>query len=522
MARVKGDAVKNELGQDELGPAELAVRETSIPGLLVLQLPVHLDGRGWFKENWQRAKMTALGLPDFEPVQNNVSFNAAVGVTRGVHAEPWDKLVSVSAGRVFGAWVDLRSGPTFGRVETVEIGPDTAVFVPYGVGNSFQTLHAGTAYSYLVNDHWSAAKRAEYTFVNLADPDLGIAWPVPLEQAELSAADRAHPLLRDVVPMAGRSVAGDSATRGLRAADPLPTRSRAESFDATRVLVLGSGGQLGRALRDALPGARFFTRRELDLSDPAAVAALDLAALNVDTVINAAAYTAVDAAETIEGRRQAWTVNVEAVSALVAACRRAGARLVQVSTDYVFDGTVTEHDESEPLSPLGVYGQTKAAGDALVASLAEHYIVRTSWVVGHGRNFVATMASLAARGIAPGVVDDQYGRLTFADDLAAGIVHLLGGGATAHPAEAGIYNLTNDGPVQTWAEIARQVFAGVGADPAAISPLSTAEYGRGKALAPRPVHSALSLTKITAAGFAPRPASVALAAYLATYGSQFT
>lgn len=88
---------------------ELTVTPTGIPGLLILDLPLHGDARGWFKENWQRAKMVALGLPDFEPVQNNMSFNDAAGVTRGFHAEPWDKLVSLATGRIFGAWVDRKS-----------------------------------------------------------------------------------------------------------------------------------------------------------------------------------------------------------------------------------------------------------------------------------------------------------------------------------------------------------------------------------------------------------------------------
>ncbi|HEY8589409.1 MAG TPA: dTDP-4-dehydrorhamnose 3,5-epimerase, partial [Naasia sp.] len=167
------------------------MRPTPIPGLLVVDLPVHGDARGWFKENWQRQKMVAAGLPDFHPVQNNVSYNEKVGTTRGIHAEPWDKYVSVVSGRVFGAWVDLRAGASFGAVFTVEIDPGTAVFVPRGVGNAFQTLEPGTVYSYLVNDHWSA--NAEYTFLNLADETAGIAWPVPLADAELSDKDRAHP-----------------------------------------------------------------------------------------------------------------------------------------------------------------------------------------------------------------------------------------------------------------------------------------------------------------------------------------
>ena len=160
---------------------ELSVETTPIEGLLVVHLPVHGDNRGWFKENWQRQKMTALGLPDFGPVQQNVSFNLEPGATRGLHAEPWEKFVSVATGRVFGAWVDLREGPDFGRSFSLEVTPEVAVFVPRGVANGYQTLEPETGYVYLVNDHWSAEKRELYSFVNLADPTVDIPWPLPLE-----------------------------------------------------------------------------------------------------------------------------------------------------------------------------------------------------------------------------------------------------------------------------------------------------------------------------------------------------
>ncbi len=125
----------------------------------MLRLDLREDARGWFKENWQREKMVALGLPDFGPVQNNMSFNAKRGTTRGIHTEPWDKFVSVANGRAFGAWVDMREGDSFGAVFTVELDPATAVFVPRGVGNSYQTLEDGVTYSYLVNEHWRPATR---------------------------------------------------------------------------------------------------------------------------------------------------------------------------------------------------------------------------------------------------------------------------------------------------------------------------------------------------------------------------
>jgi dTDP-4-dehydrorhamnose 3,5-epimerase len=179
----------------------LKLTEATIPGVLVMDLPVHGDNRGWFKENWQREKMVGLGLPDFAPVQNNISFNRTIGTTRGIHAEPWDKYISVATGSVFGAWVDLRAGESFGTVFTTIIDPSRAIFIPRGVGNSFQTLEENTAYSYLVNDHWSEHAQNQYTFLNLADETADIPWPIALTDAELSDKDQQHPRLAEVVPM---------------------------------------------------------------------------------------------------------------------------------------------------------------------------------------------------------------------------------------------------------------------------------------------------------------------------------
>jgi dTDP-4-dehydrorhamnose 3,5-epimerase len=177
----------------------LKVTESPIPGLFVVDLVVHGDNRGWFKENYQKEKMEALGLPSFEVIQNNFSFNVERGVTRGLHAEPWEKFISVANGKVFGAWVDLREGDTFGKVFTTEITPDKAIFVPRGVANGYQTLEENITYTYLVNEHWSP--EATYTFVNLFDRSLNIEWPIPQDQATTSDKDQAHPLLENVVPM---------------------------------------------------------------------------------------------------------------------------------------------------------------------------------------------------------------------------------------------------------------------------------------------------------------------------------
>lgn len=178
---------------------ELTVTETPIPGLYVITLPVHGDNRGWFKENYQKAKMEALGLPTFEAVQNNFSYNDTAGATRGLHAEPWEKFISLANGRVFCAWVDLRAGESFGRTFTIELNPGIAVFIPRGVANGYQTLEDNVTYTYLVNAHWSP--EVKYVAVNLFDPALDIAWPIPQDQAVVSEKDLANPLLTDVNPL---------------------------------------------------------------------------------------------------------------------------------------------------------------------------------------------------------------------------------------------------------------------------------------------------------------------------------
>ncbi|MFE6963804.1 dTDP-4-dehydrorhamnose reductase [Agromyces sp. NPDC057679] len=456
--------------------------ETPIPGLTVWELPVHGDNRGWFKENWQREKMIAHGLEDFEPVQNNISFNDAVGSTRGIHAEPWDKWVSVATGRIFGAWVDLREGPTFGTVFTTEIDPSRAIFVPRGVGNAYQSLEPDTAYTYLVNDHWSPD--AEYTFLNLADETAAVPWPIPLSEAELSAKDLAHPRLADITPVPPR-----------------------------KILVLGADGQLGKALRAEYGDSdhvEFAAREDLDLASPELHEARRWR--DYDAIVNAAAFTSVDLAETPAGRRDAWAANVTGVAALAKISAEHGITLVHVSSDYVFDGALERpYREDDAISPLGVYGQTKAAGDSVVSAVPRHYILRTSWVIGEGRNFVSTMASLAERGVRPSVVSDQIGRLTFTDDLARGIRHLL----EARPA-FGVYNLTGGGEPMSWADIARRVFALLGNDPANVTDVATDEYfaAATEPVAPRPRNSVLDLTKIEATEFTVSSAADSLARYL--------
>ncbi|MDR0946075.1 MAG: bifunctional dTDP-4-dehydrorhamnose 3,5-epimerase family protein/NAD(P)-dependent oxidoreductase, partial [Bifidobacteriaceae bacterium] len=337
---------------------------------------------------------------------------------------------------------------------------------------------------YLVNDHWSPD--ATYSMLNQADPTVAIPWPIPLDQATVSEKDKKHPFLPDVTPLAPR-----------------------------KTLIVGCNGQLGRALHAQLGNSPFYEYVDIDTFDIAAPDGLEAARhwAGYQAIVNAAAYTAVDRAETPDGRRAAWQANVKGFANLAAVAAAHGLTLVHVSSDYVFDGTATRpYTESDPFCPISVYGQTKAAGDAIVGAVPRHYVVRTSWVIGDGKNFVRTMASLAARGIKPTVVDDQVGRLTFTRDLAAGIVHLLTSGAPY-----GTYNLTCEGPTQSWAQIAARVFELLGHSPDEVTPVTTAAYYAGQAgpIAPRPASSALDLSKIERAGFTPTDGDAALRAHVA-------
>lgn len=276
------------------------------------------------------------------------------------------------------------------------------------------------------------------------------------------------------------------------------------------VVVLGAGGQLGRALQQEFPDAVALDRTALDLADGDAIARYDWT--GADVVLNAAAYTQVDAAEDPANLATVRAVNVDAIGSLADAAQRSGFTLVHVSSEYVFDGTYSGPiPEDLSPSPLSVYGQSKAEGDSHAARAERHYLIRTTWVVGEGQNFVRTMASLADRGVSPAVVDDQIGRPTFTADLAAGIRHLL---ETAAP--FGTYNLTCTGEPASWADVAAAVYVACGHRADEVRRVSTADYFADKPRAARrPLNSVLDLAKLSATGFRPRNWDTALTEYLA-------
>ncbi|UJD06544.1 MAG: NAD(P)-dependent oxidoreductase [Candidatus Nanosynbacter sp. HMT-348_TM7c-JB] len=266
-------------------------------------------------------------------------------------------------------------------------------------------------------------------------------------------------------------------------------------MNSNNIFIVGANGQLGRALRQQYPEARFADIDEMDITDRQSVESFDWSGISI--VLNAAAFTNVDGAETPEGRVAAWKVNASAVANLTRVCRTHNMTLVHISSDYVFDGTKEPHFENEDFSPLSVYGASKAAGDLLVEQLDNFYLLRTTWVIGEGKNFVRTMLGLAEKNISPTVVHDQIGRLTFTRELVRIIDHLL-----STQAPFGTYNATNDGPLESWADITRRIFELAGRNDLTVTNTTTAEYFAGKdGIAPRPLGSDMSLDKLHSTGF---------------------
>ena len=277
---------------------------------------------------------------------------------------------------------------------------------------------------------------------------------------------------------------------------------------ADRIVITGAGGQVGRYLsaeagRKSLD-ALALTSAQWDITDADAAARIVAPG---DVVVNCAAYTAVDAAEADPERAHA--VNAAGPGVIAQACATAGARMIHISTDYVFsgafDGVPRPYDVDDATGPLSVYGKTKLAGERAVhAALPDAHVVRTAWVyTGDGTDFVGTMLRLAAGGDTVDMVVDQIGSPTYVADLVTALLEIAG-----RPTAPPLLHIANDGAASRF-EQARAVFDGVGADPDRVRPVSSEDAPRPAA---RPPYSALSGRAATAAGLAPlRPWREALA-----------
>lgn len=278
-------------------------------------------------------------------------------------------------------------------------------------------------------------------------------------------------------------------------------------MDDSSFLITGANGQLGRALKAKYTNAIAADKEVLDITNKKLLNEYNWDQIKV--IINAAAFTKVDEAELSDGKKQAWAVNSIGVANLANIAINKDITIIHFSTEYIFDGTKSPHLEDELASPICVYGKSKAAGEQYVFSVPKHYLIRTSWMIGDGKNFVRTMIDLGKKGVSPKVVDDQIGRLTFTDELVRAIDHLL-----SINAPYGVYNVTNEGQPVSWATVASNIFSAAGYHQT-IMRVTSEEYFADKShYAKRPLQSTLSLDKIEATGFKPVDWQVDLRKYI--------
>lgn len=442
----------------------LSVKDLPIRGMKIIQLDRRIDERGWFEETWNSEKFSELGIFNFFPVQANTSFNLDIGITRGMHAEPWSKLITIVSGSAFCAWVDLRDGPSYMKTYWINVTPGMSIFIPEGVANGYQTTSTNTVYSYLVDGYWS--EKVAYKKLNAFDPRLKIIWPLGQEESKLSPADLALPKV-----------------------GPLP------KFEERPLVILGHQGQVGGALHSRFPFAKTLAKTEIEkaLIENSLEELIPFGA----TVINAAAYTNVDDSESPLGRSHAMKSNFYLVESLAKAVNKADGTLVHISSDFVFDGSKKgAYSETDDANPLNSYGHSKLLGDFAAIQAKKHLVFRVSGVYGNGSNFVRTIAQRAFKGMSCSVINDSMFRPTSALNLAELIESALMANVPF-----GIYNFTDGGQPISWFDLARKIYGHLGVSEDLVLPISSANYRKSHPeSATRPSNSVLDLSKVSSLG----------------------
>lgn len=435
-----------------------------IPGLRLIEYKSFSDSRGSFAEVWNQADFEALNLPFLNPKQANVAVSEKKGVTRGLHAEPWDKLIWVTKGKVFCVWLDLREGKSYGRTETKVIQPGTAVWIPRGVANGYQTIENETIYNYLTNGIWRP--NTDYLSVNLGSAKR-ISWPISLDRAIVSEKDLGAPFA-----------------------------SRETIADNSRFVIFGSDGRLGRALSSSIPNAQKLTGREIR-----GLSYEELARLvpRGSFLINCVGMTNVDLAESPEGFRDATAANNFWVSDLASVANETDSTLIHFSSDYVFNGSKdSPYSENDPLLPISKYGLSKALGDYAAQRANKLFLFRISWLLDQEQfDFVPQIVRRLQAGSGLRVVNDQIGRPTFPQDIVEAVDHVA---KTSPP--YGTYNLTGKGEKTSWLKLALEIATILDLDANLITPVAASEYFQGQEFyAERPKNSVLDTSKLNATGF---------------------
>lgn len=443
----------------------MQVTKTEIEDVLIIEPRVFGDHRGWFTETFSKKAFKEKGIQiDF--VQDNHSFSAQKGTLRGLHFQKnpksQAKLIRCTKGKILDVAVDLRRGSaTYKQWIAVELSEDNKkqILVPKGFAHAFLALTGDVEVQYKVDEYYAPECDRSIRF---DDPEIGIEWGI--DAPILSEKDLNAPLLKD-----------------------------SDAEFSIKVLVTGANGQLGYDLAKSLKKRHIdvveSTRKDFDITDKENTKEFVLRA-NPDVIIHCAAYTAVDQAE--DEKELCYSVNVDGTRNVAEAAKEVNAKLVYVSTDYVFDGTGKDpYPENKNTNPVNYYGYTKEQGEKIVRELIDKYfIVRTSWLYGsNGTNFVKTMMRLTETRREISVVSDQVGAPTYTKDLANFITDLI------QTDKFGVYHGVNEGYC-SWYEFAKAIFEKTKTQ-ITTNPVETSGY---PTKAKRPLNSRLSKDNTDKAG----------------------
>ena len=459
--------------------------ETELKDCFILEPKRFGDNRGYFS-SVTNFDIQSLGFNDINQISNSMSNK---GIVRGLHfqKEPYcqAKVVRCHQGAVLDVVVDVRKGsPTYGKSIAVELTPENGrmLYVPRGFAHGFVSLKDNTLFEYYVDNKYMPSYEDGILW---NDPDLGINWDEIFKKYDIK-----EPILseKDKVRL------------------PLKDTKIDFNYEPKKFLVTGVKGQLG-----------YDIVRELHKRGEYNILALDLPELDItneqdvhrvineykpDVIFHCAAWTNVDGAEDKELKNKVYDVNVNGTKYLTDASIDVGAKMIYMSTDYVFDGTKEgKYTEDDKTNPVSQYGLTKFLGEEMVRKNPNHFITRISWVFGiHGKNFVKTMVNAGKTHDQLSVVYDQVGCPTYTVDLSRLLVEM------AYSDKFGTYHVNNEGDC-SWAELAEYAVKAYGLN-SHVNFVTTEEYYKGKdtsKIANRPENGIKDTSKLKEAGFAPLP-----------------
>ena len=459
--------------------------KTELKDCFILEPKRFGDQRGYFSSVTEK-ELKELGFNRTFQVSNSMSNK---GIVRGLHyqKDPYcqAKVVRCHQGAVLDVVVDIRKdSPTYGKSVAVELTPENGrmLYVPRGFAHGFVSLKDNTLFEYYVDNEY---KPSYEDGIIWNDPDIDINWKEIFKKYNIN-----EPILSE------------------KDKNRLPLKDTNINFtrEPKKFLVTGVNGQLG-----------YDIVRELHERGEYNVLAVDIDQMDItneeevhniinnykpDVIFHCAAWTNVDGAETPELKDKVYDVNVNGTKYITDASIEVGAKMIYMSTDYVFDGTkLGKYKESDKTNPLSQYGLTKYLGEEMVRKNPNHFITRISWVFGiHGKNFIKTMVNVGKTHDQLNVVYDQVGCPTYTVDLSRLLVEM------AYSDKYGTYHVNNEGCC-SWAELAEYAVKEYGLT-SHVNFVTTDEYYKGKdrsKIANRPINGIKDTTKLIEAGFAPLP-----------------